>query len=238
MILRRLWGYLIIGFALWGVLALGLLLYGLAVSSAPGRQEQLQAATSPPASLAPSPSPAQREKGAEGGVNQPLTEADKQRVEFYQRRGLQPTPLPAATPPPLPSLPLGWEWYEITPNTPASPPPDLVLGLPAGSFVVGEADWIIFWLPDESIKGPNGVGPQFQRGRSCEGMSPTGETWVVAGQPAIVYRYASQRFGGVGALCFEFQYQGAPWRLLLIDVDPTEWELAYHIASLVVPRSR
>lgn len=138
----------------------------------------------------------------------------------------------------LPPLPPGWQWYSITPNTPTSRPPALLLGLPVGSMVYGEENWVGFFLPglEKKFRGPNGFGPQLQKGGSCESLQPTGETWTVAGSPATVYQLSPRLSTGKAALCFEFLYQGEPWRLLMINIGPDDWVMAYTIASLVVPK--
>jgi hypothetical protein len=231
-VLRRIGQGILILLALWGVVALVLVAY--AIVSQPERRrasepEETRATLAPPATTATTEVGAAPNGQAQGqGTFTPPGV-----VQIAPRHEAASGTMGQSA---LPALPLGWDWHQVTPNTPTSQPPDLLLGLPAGTLVIGESDWVVFWIPGGGFFGPNGVGPQLQRGQSCEGMTPTGQTWVVAGSPATVYRLVPRLPKQRGVLCFEFRYQGEPWRLMMIGIGPREWEMAYRLASYIVPK--
>lgn len=155
--------------------------------------------------------------------------------------GLSPTLVTPRQPKTLPPLPANWQWYRPLPNEPGDRPPALLFGLPYGSEVVGNETWVALNVAGYSFHGGRGnIFPMLRAGARCpDALQPTGETMMVAGQPATVYILKPRRpppsLSSTGGLCFEFQYAGALWTLGIYGIKADEWEVAYTIAASIIP---
>ncbi len=143
----------------------------------------------------------------------------------------------AGSPGGLPTLPPGWKWFSIKPNSPVSAPPPWLLGLPVGPSAYGEATWVNVDIPRDDASGI--TGGAFKRGLRCSDprsrLVPTGETLTIAGSEGTVYLAPYLRRGTPGAICIQFSYGSDPW--IFVSNFYGVWSAPYaeQLAAYVVP---